>query len=116
MIQKVQSRCTSGTGFGERQYAYFEKHINALKPKEKQIIIPLLNDSPVHARTLVCRLEKHDRDLKPDRLEKMTNVLNINAAMLKRWDFEDPADGVIGKKEKQIRIMIKLGDLLSDRQ
>ena len=47
---------------------------------------------PVHARTLVCRLEKHDRDLKPDRLEAIATVLNVNAAMLKRWDFEDPAD------------------------
>lgn len=27
------------------EYAYFEKHINALRPKEKQIILPLLNDS-----------------------------------------------------------------------
>lgn len=30
------------------EYAYFEKHINALKPKEKQIILPLLNDSKDH--------------------------------------------------------------------
>lgn len=30
------------------EYAYFAKHINALKPKEKQIILPLLNDSKDH--------------------------------------------------------------------
>ena len=47
---------------------------------------------PAHARTLVSRLEKHDRDLKPDRLEAIAAVLNVNAAMLKRWDFKDPAD------------------------
>ena len=47
---------------------------------------------PVHARMLVCRIEKHDRNIKPDRLETISTVLNANAAMLKRWDFEDPLD------------------------
>ena len=47
---------------------------------------------PVHARALVCRIEKHDRNVKPDRLETISTVLNVNAAMLKRWDFEDPLD------------------------
>ena len=46
----------------------------------------------VRARNQICRIERTSRDLRPDRLEKIAEVLNVNTNMLKRWNFENPED------------------------
>lgn len=43
-------------------------------------------------RNQICRIERQNRDLRPERLEKIAEVLDINVAMLRRWDFENPED------------------------
>ncbi len=43
-----------------------------------------------HARTLVCRYEVQDRDIKPERLKKIAEVLNVDMKMIERWNFRDP--------------------------
>ena len=44
------------------------------------------------ARNQICRIERTSRNLRPERLEKIAEVLNINVAMLRRWDFENAED------------------------
>ena len=44
------------------------------------------------ARNQICRIERTSRNLRPDRLKKIAEALNINIAMLRRWDFENPED------------------------
>ncbi|MBO4456238.1 MAG: helix-turn-helix transcriptional regulator [Butyrivibrio sp.] len=43
-----------------------------------------------NARTMMTRYEINDRDIKPDRLKKMAQVLNVNIHMIERWNFRDP--------------------------
>lgn len=46
----------------------------------------------VRARNQICRIERHNRDLRPDRLGKIAKILNVNEKMIKRWNYEDPED------------------------
>ena len=46
----------------------------------------------ITARNQICRIERTSRNLRPDRLKKIAEALNINIAMLRRWDFENPED------------------------
>ena len=41
-------------------------------------------------RNMICRMERKDRAVKPDRLKKIAEVLDVNIKMLERWTFKDP--------------------------
>ncbi len=41
-------------------------------------------------RNLICRMERKDRDVSPDRLKKIAEVLDVNIKMIERWSFRDP--------------------------
>ena len=43
-------------------------------------------------RNLVCRMERKDRNIKPERVRKIAEVLKVNPKMLERWTFRDPED------------------------
>lgn len=47
---------------------------------------------PKNARRLIGRIETHNRDITPERLNRISQALGVNAAMLKRWDYTDPSD------------------------
>ena len=48
--------------------------------------------SPGRRRNRICRYERGTRNPKDDRVEKMAEVLEINEAMIKSYDFKDPMD------------------------
>ena len=48
--------------------------------------------SPGRRRNRICRYERGTRNPKDDRVEKMAEVLEINEAMIKSYDFMDPMD------------------------
>lgn len=43
-------------------------------------------------RNRVCRYEKGGRIPKPERIQKIAEILNVSEAMLKNYDFRDPSD------------------------
>lgn len=48
--------------------------------------------SPGRRRNRICRYERGTRNLKDDRVEKIAEVLEINEAMIKSYDFKYPMD------------------------
>lgn len=46
--------------------------------------------TPVSVGRMMNKIEVHDRDISPDRLKKMAEVLDVNIHMIERWDFKDP--------------------------
>lgn len=64
--------------------------IRQVRRMSQQVFGEKIGLNKTHARTLVCRYEVHDRDIKPDRLDKIAEVLNVNKKMIERWDFHDP--------------------------
>lgn len=64
--------------------------IRQLRRMSQQTFGEKIGMSREHLRSRICRYEKHDRDIKPDRLRKMAEVLDVNIKMIERWDFRDP--------------------------
>ena len=48
--------------------------------------------SPGRRRNRICRYDRGTRNPKDDRVEKMAEVLEINVAMIKSYDFKNPMD------------------------
>ena len=64
--------------------------IRQLRRMSQQSFGEKIGMSREHLRSRICRYEKHDRDIKPERLKKMAEVLDVNIKMIERWDFRDP--------------------------
>ena len=43
-------------------------------------------------RNMICRIEKQDRDIAPEKVNKIAEVLDINPKMITRWTFRAPEE------------------------